>query len=121
GGGVPQPGRRDAECAGGAGGWGGEGFPRTGPARPPARGGVPPPRRHPAVRSPPLLGRVTDDAPPLLVVVTGPPASGKSRLAEELAESLGLPLVTKDGIKETLFDTLGPGDQAWSSGLVEAA
>jgi predicted kinase len=56
---------------------------------------------------------------PLLVVVTGPPASGKSGLADDLAEALGLPLLTKDGIKETLFDTLGTGDRVWSKRLGE--
>jgi adenylate kinase family enzyme len=34
----------------------------------------------------------------LYVVVTGPPASGKSTLAPGLADALGLPLVAKDAI-----------------------
>ena len=58
--------------------------------------------------------------PPLLVVVTGPPASGKSTVAAALAERLSLPLVAKDGIKETLFDTLGTGDREWSRRLGRA-
>jgi predicted kinase len=58
---------------------------------------------------------------PILVVVTGPPASGKSTLAERLSEVLELPLVTKDGIKETLFDSLGTGDRDWSRRLGEAS
>jgi predicted kinase len=57
---------------------------------------------------------------PLLVVVTGPPAAGKTTIARELAARLGRPLIAKDTIKEALFDRLGTGDLAWSSRLGEA-
>jgi hypothetical protein len=40
--------------------------------------------------------------PPLFVVVSGPPASGKSTLAPVLARELGLPLVAKDTIMSVL-------------------
>lgn len=57
---------------------------------------------------------------PLLVVVTGPPATGKTTVARELAARLRLPLIAKDTIKESLFDSLGTGDLDWSRQLGEA-
>lgn len=42
----------------------------------------------------------------LFVVVTGPPASGKSTLAPPLARELALPLVAKDTIKDALMSVL---------------
>lgn len=56
----------------------------------------------------------------LVVVVTGPPAAGKTTIARDLAARLGLPLIAKDTIKEALFDGLGTGDLAWSQRLGEA-
>jgi predicted kinase len=43
----------------------------------------------------------------MYVVVTGPPASGKSTLAAVLAAELGLPLLAKDTIKAGLVEALG--------------
>jgi predicted kinase len=40
------------------------------------------------------------------VIVSGPPGAGKSSLAIPLAQRLGLPLLRKDHIKETLHDHL---------------
>lgn len=42
----------------------------------------------------------------LFVVVSGPPASGKSTLAPVLAQALGLPLMAKDTIKDALMSVL---------------
>jgi predicted kinase len=55
-----------------------------------------------------------------IVLVTGPPASGKSYVAGAVADQLRLPLIAKDAIKETLFETLGTGDVAWSQRLGHA-
>lgn len=57
---------------------------------------------------------------PLLVVVQGPPAAGKTTIVRGIAAELRLPLIAKDTIKEALFDSLGSGDLAWSQRLGEA-
>jgi len=44
------------------------------------------------------------------VLVSGPPASGKSTLAVELGASLELPVLAKDVVKDALIDTLGAVD-----------
>ena len=41
-----------------------------------------------------------------LVVVTGPPAAGKTTIAAALRERLGLPLIAKDTLKEALGEAL---------------
>ena len=54
---------------------------------------------------------------PPLVIIGGAPASGKTTLGRWLAGELRLPYLGKDDIKETLYDTLGSGDLAWSRRL----
>lgn len=56
----------------------------------------------------------------VLVVVAGIPASGKTTLATALAARLDWPLLSKDVIKEALFDSLGTGDLEWSRRLGRA-
>lgn len=65
------------------------------------------------------------DAPspslPLLLIVLGPPAAGKTTLARRLAANLTLPLMTKDMIKELLLTILGYDDIAQSRRLGHAS
>ena len=57
----------------------------------------------------------------VFVVVAGLPGSGKTSLARPLARELGLPLLSKDTVKEALFDVLGTGDLEWSQTLGRAS
>lgn len=58
-----------------------------------------------------------------LVLVSGAPGAGKSTLAAPLARALSFPLLSKDVIKETLFDQLGhiDADELVSSRKLGAA
>lgn len=58
---------------------------------------------------------------PPFVVVSGLAASGKTAVAQPLAQALGVQLISKDVIKEALFDALGFGGLAWSKTLSRAA
>lgn len=57
----------------------------------------------------------------VLVVVTGPPGSGKTTLARELAPRLGIPLITKDDLKVILYETLGWGGRDRDRATSDAA
>lgn len=51
---------------------------------------------------------------PLLILIGGESATGKTTLARRLATEYSLPLLVRDDIKEALFDTLGVRDRDWS-------
>ena len=57
----------------------------------------------------------------MFVLVTGPPAAGKSTLSALLARELGLPRLAKDTIKDALGAVLGAGDVDASRRLGAAA
>jgi predicted kinase len=54
---------------------------------------------------------------PLIIIVTGPPGTGKTWLSKRLTYDLRLPGLHRDDLKECLFDTLGIHDRAWSRQL----
>ena len=56
-----------------------------------------------------------------LVIIGGAPATGKTTLARALGISLGLPVITKDDIKESLAAPFATGDREWSKQLGVAA
>lgn len=58
---------------------------------------------------------------PVLLIVNGYAASGKTTLARALSRELRWPLVAKDEFKELLFDRLGPTDHKESKQLGAAA
>lgn len=64
---------------------------------------------------------IATPAAPLVIFLLGLPASGKSSLARRLARDLALPVVSKDEIKEQLFDSLGQSDREWAKRLGGAA
>ena len=50
----------------------------------------------------------------VLIIVAGPPCTGKTTLARKIAEQFHLPFINKDDIKESLFNSLGTKDREWS-------
>lgn len=58
---------------------------------------------------------------PKIIIVTGKPATGKSTLANWLSKELKLPLVSKDLIREILFERLGWKDRPWAQLLGRAS
>jgi len=58
---------------------------------------------------------------PTIIIVTGRPAAGKSTLAKWLAKELELPVVSKDEIREELFNRLGWKDRKWAQELGKAS
>ncbi|KQC14868.1 MAG: hypothetical protein APR63_05025 [Desulfuromonas sp. SDB] len=54
---------------------------------------------------------------PLLIIIYGPPCTGKTTIAGKISQKFNLPFINKDQIKEILFDTLGTEDRQWSKKL----
>jgi dephospho-CoA kinase len=49
-----------------------------------------------------------DSPEPLLILLHGGPATGKTTLGLRLAETFGVPYISKDGVKEPIFDHHAP-------------
>ncbi|MEK7633132.1 MAG: AAA family ATPase [Patescibacteria group bacterium] len=58
---------------------------------------------------------------PTLIIITGHPGTGKTTLAHRLSKELNLPVLSKDEIKEVLFDVLGWTDVSWSKQISAAS
>jgi predicted kinase len=58
---------------------------------------------------------------PAVLLITGLPCTGKTVLGKQLAAHFSLPYLYKDGIKESLFDSLGWSDRDWSKRVGVAA
>jgi glucokinase len=55
------------------------------------------------------------------IIVSGIPASGKSRMGRAIADALALEFLDKDDFLEELFNTRGIGDARWRNELSRAA
>ena len=53
----------------------------------------------------------------LLIIVSGFSCTGKTTLAKKIAERYLLPLISRDDIKESLYNSLGYSDREWSKKL----
>ena len=51
---------------------------------------------------------------PSLIVITGLPATGKTTISNALAEFFKFPVLSKDSLKEMMFDICGYHDRDWS-------
>lgn len=55
-----------------------------------------------------------------IIIFTGLPSTGKTTLSREIADSLHIPLIAKDDIKEIMYDKIGWSDKAFSAKLAHA-
>ena len=63
------------------------------------------------------MGGASSMKKPVIIIVSGPPASGKTTLAKQIATKFGLPIVHKDDLKELLFEAFEYRSREQSSKL----
>jgi uridine kinase len=54
---------------------------------------------------------------PILILISGFSCTGKTTLAKKIANRYSLPIIGRDEIKESLYDSLGYSDRDWSKKL----
>ena len=54
---------------------------------------------------------------PILILISGFSCTGKTTLAKKIAKRYSLPLIGRDELKESLYDSLGYSDREWSKKL----
>ena len=54
---------------------------------------------------------------PILILISGFSCTGKTTLAKTIAQRYSLPLIGRDDIKESLYNSLGYKDREWSKKL----
>jgi predicted kinase len=57
---------------------------------------------------------------PTMIIISGLPCTGKTTLGRQFSEKYKLPMISKDSIKESLFDSLGYSDRERSKKLGKA-
>ena len=58
---------------------------------------------------------------PILILISGFSCTGKTTLARNISQRYSLPLIGRDNIKESLYDSLGYSDREWSKKLGHAS
>ena len=55
-----------------------------------------------------------------VIIISGLPCTGKTTLGHKIAKRYNLPFISKDAVKESLFDSLGCDTREWSKRLGQA-